>query len=192
MEYWKNYNTENIEGEVWMPFYDGKYYASSFGRIKTVRNVAIRNKGNKKIGETIKESIRHQFISMRGYLHCRFNVNGATINHNSHYVIALAFHKKGANDTQVNHIDGNKLNNIPSNLEWCTSSQNILHGIKNGLSYQVGERHHKAKLKTEQVLEIRDKYKTGNFTQTGLANEYGVSQSVVWKIIVNKSWSHVK
>lgn len=34
---------------------------------------------------------------------------------------------------EVNHIDGNKLNNSINNLEWVSSSQNQIHAINNGL-----------------------------------------------------------
>lgn len=33
----------------------------------------------------------------------------------------------------LNHIDGNKLNNNLSNLEWCTYSENTIHAFQNEL-----------------------------------------------------------
>ena len=39
----------------------------------------------------------------------------------AHWMVKLPEH------TEVNHIDGNKSNNLPVNLEWCTKSENQLH-----------------------------------------------------------------
>lgn len=44
-----------------------------------------------------------------------------------HRVIAKLFIPNPHNKPQVNHIDGNRWNNIISNLEWCTNSENVKH-----------------------------------------------------------------
>lgn len=40
---------------------------------------------------------------------------------------------KTYDELEVNHIDGNRLNNLPSNLEWCTCKENIEHSHINNL-----------------------------------------------------------
>ena len=72
-----------------------------------------------------------------------------------HRLICIAFH--GDNKRlEVNHIDGNKSNNKPCNLEWCTRSENVKHAFKIGLAKPLrGELNGCAKLTNEIVLEIR-------------------------------------
>lgn len=50
-----------------------------------------------------------------------------------HRLVATAFLDNPLNLPEVNHKDGNKLNNHFSNLEWVTSSQNSHHAVNTGL-----------------------------------------------------------
>lgn len=92
---------------------------------------------------------------------------------------------------EVNHKDGNKLNNHVDNLEWMSHYNNMRHGYDTGLINNKGENHGANKLNKNDVINIRKKYSTGNFTQRGLANEYGVSRRNVGMIITNETWRHI-
>lgn len=62
-----------------------------------------------------------------GYLGFIMVLNGKHKRMLVHRCIALTFIPNPENKPQVNHKDGNKLNNHVSNLEWCTASENSQH-----------------------------------------------------------------
>jgi group I intron endonuclease len=55
----------------------------------------------------------------------------------------------------------------------------------------VGEKNSASKVTEQIVLEIRDKFNTGNYNQKELADEYQVSTSIVSRIILRKTWRHI-
>lgn len=51
-----------------------------------------------------------------------------------HRVVALTYLENRENLPQINHKDGNKLNNDILNLEWCTAKYNVNHAYDNELN----------------------------------------------------------
>ena len=86
---------------------------------------------------------------------------------------------------EVNHHDGNKLNNNILNLYWCTPSQNIKHAYRIGLM--------KTKLTEEQVKWIKQNYIPQNkiYGQNALAKKFNVHQKSIFNIVNNKTWNHL-
>ena len=99
-----------------------------------------------------------------------------------HRLVAMAFIPNPKGLPQVNHKDGNKANNVVSNLEWASGSENVIHAHLNGLSAD--------KLSFSQVKEIRRKYATGTYTYKQLGDEYGVTFSNIGYIIRKGSWDY--
>lgn len=54
-----------------------------------------------------------------------------------------------------------------------------------------GEHVHSAKLTSEDVIEIRQRYAAGNIKQSDLAFEYSVDTSTICLITTGKRWAHV-
>jgi hypothetical protein len=54
-----------------------------------------------------------------------------------------------------------------------------------------GDNDPKAKLKGYEVLEMVDLYKTGRYTQAGLAQKYSVSRGAILAILRGDNWKHL-
>lgn len=86
-----------------------------------------------------------------------------------------------------NHLDTDKLNNHPKNLEWATLAENTAHARANGLIAPLrGERNGRAKLTKEQVAEIRSL--RGRVGTREIAKRFGVARSMVQRIHQGRAW----
>jgi len=84
---------------------------------------------NRKTGTVLK--LR---INKNGYYYFTATEFNKATTISLHRAIAIAFIKNPESKRTVNHIDGNKLNNSLSNLEWSTDSENIQHAYNTGLN----------------------------------------------------------
>ena len=113
--------------EMWRSIcgYEGLYCISNQGNVKSLSRRDSR-------GAPVKECILKPNVGTTGYLYVNLRKHGKVKHKKIHRLIAEAFLPKVPGKTFVNHIDGNKLNNHPANLEWCTQSENVAHAYKNG------------------------------------------------------------
>lgn len=74
------------------------------------------------------------YIGKNGYAYVNLRNDGQTIRRYIHRLVAEAFIPNPLNKPTVNHIDGSKLNNDVSNLEWATYSENSKHAVAHGLT----------------------------------------------------------
>ena len=121
-------------GEVWKDIKDfPNYQISNFGRVKSkgrYRKVGIKNVD--KVYR--KEFIINGYINKKGYKQVTlYDKNGKPKTMRIHRLVAMNFIDNKNNKSQINHKDGNKLNNHVNNLEWCSDIENKHHAIENGL-----------------------------------------------------------
>lgn len=77
------------------------------------------------------------FVDSVGYYQLNLRKDKKICHVRPHRHIYEAFYGKIPKGMQINHIDGNKLNNKLDNLEIVTNSENTKHGYNNGLYHSV-------------------------------------------------------
>jgi len=112
------------------------------------------------------------YTSADGYLKATLTLNGRPHSRYFHELVCAAFIGGRPNGYQINHIDGNKLNNSPENLEYCTISENIKHAFRLGLQkpkIQYGPLNHKWK---GGLLNLTCHFCGKEFTRERTGKEY--------------------
>lgn len=153
----------------------GLYQISSIGRVKSFYNGSGKILTPYKVGS--------------GYLQIMLCKNTVQKKFYIHRLVSSAYLINPLNKTDINHKDGVKSNNIDTNLEWVTKSENSQHAYDNGLmNNPLGINHHSSKLNPNDVYEIR---KIGNrLPLRQLSEMYGVNMTNIRHILIGKIWKH--
>ena len=129
-----NEEWKDIEG------FEGLYQISNFGNVRSLDHIVLKPNTTTPVlylGKPLKLQVGH-----RGHLRVTL--------HNSKYKVTrsvaklVAYHfvpipkylldqRLSKKNLEVNHIDGNKLNNRSDNLEWVTHKGNMAHASSTGL-----------------------------------------------------------
>lgn len=159
-------NWKDVEG------YEGFYKVNEDGRVFSVRA------DRELTPDTDKE----------GYKLITFSVSGSVKKFRIHRLVAHAFINNPENYDIVNHIDGDKGNNVVSNLEWCNYSQNMLHAYNLGLAKaRLGEDNIHSKLTNNSADEIKEDILSGMRYDT-IAEKHDISPSTISMINTGKRW----
>lgn len=167
--------------EVWVPVKDFEdlYEISNLGNLRNSR-----------------KQIMKIYINNSNYACVKLAKAGSYKHKTIHRLVAEAFLPQPLGYNEVNHIDGCKLNNVMTNLEWVTSSQNKLHAFANGLRTKescistlgtkhksIASRFHNVsfdKLRNKWIGSIRHEGKT--YFQKRFATEEEAALHVNWII----------
>ena len=177
-------NNYNIVGEEWKEIngYDGLYLVSDHGRFKSFHQKEYKHKP--------ADFFIWGHINEKGYKVISLTKDNKAKEYRAHRLIAEAFVPNPKIKPEVNHIDGNKINNRVDNLEWVTGKENIRHAYEAGLSNNFGSKHHFAKLTEEDVIKIRNMYLNG-VSSPKIASIYDMNKRTIMRLINRKTWKHV-
>lgn len=150
----------------------GFYYFTSNNQIAVNRKAEILNL---KTGRTLKPQ-------PNVFNKCYINISNTALNIKSyqiHRIVAITFigrpsrHlDKSFDELEVNHIDGNRLNNFPENLEWVTGKENVLHSHLSGFNPKDKP------VIAKNILTGEEKYFTSS---KNCADHFSVHRATFWK-----------
>ena len=118
-----------------------------------------------------------------GYKKLTLTINGVQVQRLIHRLVADAYCYKpqSIEKLQVNHKDGDKSNNIHTNLEWVTQSENQAHSALNGF-HKSGEGHYMSKFNSDQIRVMRRMDEAG-IKRYVIAEKFGCVKSTVSDIL---------
>jgi hypothetical protein len=168
---------------TWKPVYgyEDFYEVSDIGEVRRILG---------RVGQRICRPCRPG--SCRGYTRFVLCVDNQKRTFSGHKLVWEAFCGPIPQGLQINHRNGKKADNSISNLELCTPSENTRHayqvlGLKGRCNPNPGSRNGRAKLKDQDIPEIKRLHREG-LAQQKIADRFGVCQTSISRILIGKGW----
>lgn len=107
-----------------VPGYEGIYEVGDMGEVRSLNRLDSR--GSRRPGKLIKP----YRDGNKGYLAVSLVKNGVSTRFKLHRLVATVWHGHPQTGQEVNHLNGDKSDNSPANLAWCTGAENIRHAYR--------------------------------------------------------------
>lgn len=174
----RSMNTEEFVYQVVMT---GEMEIDDQGRVwRTVIRGGDRWKGGVRLNPCNRRRAEHD---QGDYLQVRLMIAGKRAYCLAHRLVWQHFRGPIPDGLTVNHVNGEKKDNRPENLEVVTLSENLRHAFRIGLKQQWGQTNPAAKLTDDQVVIIRETYARGGVSQEKLAQQFGVTFQTISNIV---------
>jgi len=166
-----------IKKEKWLPV-PGFEKSYEFSTLLRLRNI--------KTGK-IKKSI---LMKNGYYIYSLWEYNKEHKKYIHDLVLEILLKQNKLPEQQCRHLDGNKLNNDPSNLKLGSSQDDANDRIKHGRIHR-GSKQWNSKLNEIQVRIIKHLLKNRKLYQREIAKIFNVNLATINDIKMNKTWRHV-
>ena len=144
--------------EIWKDVieFENMYQISNKGNVKSLKRKSVS-------GKILKERLLSPSKDTKGYLRVSLHKENKSYHRSVHRLVAQTFLGNKI-ELQVNHKDGDKTNNITTNLEWCSNKENSEHAYNTNL-------------KQRDILNPAISIKSINIETKKEVNHYSINQA---------------
>ncbi len=168
----------------------GEFHISNNGEIWRMKAKTGQKKGGYVFYNVTPRRAERKTVI--GYLSVRGMFNGIRHTGFAHRLVWQYFNGDIPDGMTINHKDGNKENNKLDNLEIATYTEQLIHrrDVLGIVWNQYGEKNNMAKLKPEDIFEIRRMRENGDSLNI-IGDKFNVSCKTVSKIALRQRWKHI-
>ncbi len=182
-----------MNDEIWKdaPGWEGFYQVSDAGNVRSLdRTIKRLSKGGNLCESVIKGKLLRKRHHTGGYDYVSFCKNGKSQNKYVHRLVLEAFVGPCPENMECRHKNGVHKDNRLENLHWGIHIDNVWDRDRHG-TLNRGEDIGTSKITEADVVEIRERYASRDWTQGELAEVYGLTQSGIGCIVRGVVWGRV-